>query len=230
MKRIAAFAPLLAIAIACGPDSEQDDPPSITDLECTEINDSQSLNGGVLLEDPCYQLSGSLLVTHGELSTAPGTIIRVDSVLTIQTTLFLAPGTTVLFEEGAGLNIDGGLLRADAGGSPDTPIRFIGSHQVSGHWQGLRFANTPAPAFNRLVNVEISHAARSTWATGSSVTRAIIFVDQGGRLELNDAHLSKSAHHGISITEGQLAGCTRVTFENIDRHHVYVGEDGQSCL
>lgn len=217
---------------ACGPEPQEEPEPEEEpdEFACLAIEESQRLNGGIELDEPCYELGGALLVTHGELSVAPGTTVTIDGIVTVKTALTVGPGTTFIFREGGGLDIDGGLLRADGSAEPENPIRFLGAHHVPGYWRGLRFANTPAPAFNRLVNVEIAHGGGELWIERKSSTKANLFVDEGGRVEINDSAVLDSGHHGISNMGGEIAGCENIYFDNIERHSAYAEEGSQTCF
>lgn len=81
----------------------------------------------------------------------------------------IEPGATIEFEEGLGINVQGGTLSAV--GTADDPVTFRGAEQIDTFWQGIQFIGTRS-ADNRLEQVTISHASNGSFSgagTGSLV-------------------------------------------------------------
>jgi len=81
---------------------------------------------------------------------------RVTSQLTVPagSTLTIMPGTTVFFDDGASLLVEG---RLDAQGTPDALIRFTRTPGAT-NWGGIRFNNTMAD--NRITYAVVEHSTR----------------------------------------------------------------------
>jgi len=81
---------------------------------------------------------------------------RVTSQLTVPagSTLTIMPGTTVFFDGGASLLVEGLL---DAQGTPDALIRFAHAPGAT-NWDGIRFNNTMAD--NRITYAIVQHSTR----------------------------------------------------------------------
>ena len=111
--------------------------------------------------------------------------IRTRLTVRGESTLEIAPGSTLLFPKHGGLNVvsDSTLL---AVGTDEASIHFRGREQERGHWRGLRFKDT-ASENNRLEYVIVEHGGSESWTT-SFVPR-----NHGGIVAIGaDTHLSIS--------------------------------------
>ncbi|MCA9263922.1 MAG: lamin tail domain-containing protein, partial [Planctomycetales bacterium] len=105
---------------------------------------------GVLTEDtyllpsgPAYRVTGDIVVPAG-------------------VTLTILPGTTLFFEDNAGIHIDGGQLTA--AGTPYEQIRFTRAPGSTGSWAGIQF--TDAMAENRIAHSIVEHAVTQDGMVG----------------------------------------------------------------
>lgn len=150
---------------------------------------------------------------------------EVEEAIPVESLLVIEPGTTVAFGRDAGLDVDGGLLEADAYDA--AAIHFVGARQNRGYWQGLRFRNTPDPDHNIMTNVEVLHGGSQRWDSNWSNSQANILVHDGGRLHIDHAYIADGDYHGISTRNAIVAGCDSLEYDNLYRHreHSYDGDD-----
>jgi len=141
-------------------------------------------------------------------------------------TLKIAPGTTVSFASGAGLQIDeGGIIEAI--GSADAPITLKGREDVPGFWKGLilyRAASTQ----NQLAHVIIESAGSSP-ATYASVTGAIT-VQSASRLRVTDSVLRKNKGYGIVLDGSELTTFSNNTLSDNTLGAAYTSVDSVGQL
>ncbi len=127
----------------------------IDTAKCQQLRDSTQLAppqlvAGVLTEDttmaPCstaYQLTGTLIVPAG-------------------VTLSILPGTTVFFDAGASIRVEGGRLLAE--GTLYEPLRFTRTPGTGGAWNGIQFVD--AATDNRLAYAVIEYGATADGMIG----------------------------------------------------------------
>ena len=158
--------------------------------------DPENVLSGRISEDRTL-LSGIAYIVEGEL--------RVSAELTIP------PGTRLLFEEGAELRIEsGGVLIA--AGTEEQPIRFRGTTQEPGWWNGIVFYGSTS-LNNTLEWVLIEHGGRE--AIHGSVVPANLVVGyslRDGRVRVENSTIRHSGGYGVAVHEnGTLTGWSNNT-------------------
>ncbi|MCA9200283.1 MAG: CotH kinase family protein, partial [Planctomycetales bacterium] len=128
-----------------------------------------------------YQQFGSLL-TQSQLSNvtltedavlgACGAAYRISGQLNVPAgvTLTIMPGTTLFFEEDAGLTVNGGRLVAE--GTAYETIRFTRSPSSVGSWQGIQFVETMQD--NRLRHAIVEHGVTEEGMVGLRSSQLLI--------------------------------------------------------
>ena len=122
--------------------------------------------------DGCYKILSRLTVSNGALLT-------------------VKPGSTILFNENAGLKIYGGALKS--AGTAKEPILFTGEHNTSGYWEGITFENSNNP------NNEIGYTTIE-YAGGNGRAALSVFPDGNQelcRLKLHNSTLKYSSSYGF---------------------------------
>ncbi|MEZ6120402.1 MAG: lamin tail domain-containing protein [Pirellulaceae bacterium] len=128
-----------------------------------------------------YQQFGSLqtnsqmnnvTLTEDTVLAACGAAYRISGQLTVPAgvTLTIMPGTTLFFEEDAGLTVDGGRLVAD--GTPYETIRFTRSPSSVGSWQGIQFVESMQD--NRLRHAIVEHGVTEEGMVGLRSSQLLI--------------------------------------------------------
>ncbi|RDV38222.1 hypothetical protein DV096_10435 [Bradymonadaceae bacterium TMQ3] len=131
--------------------------------------------------------------------------VRLSADIIVEGHLTLSPGSTFEAESDRNIDVSGGRLTADA--SSGDAIVFKGTEELSGYWQGLRFADSRFPD-NKLINVELINAGSDRW-TGNSDHQASLFIDGDSRVTVTDVTVTGSGLHGVFVgTGGELVGCT----------------------
>lgn len=144
---------------------------------------------------------------------------QFEQPVRIEGNVEIEPGTTLRFEQHAGLDVDTGLL--EAVGTIDRSIRFVGANQTRGYWRGIRFRNTTPSAFNRLDFAEILHAGSQRWVELWSNSQGNVLVHDGGRLIVDHTRFANGAYHGLTTRNSVVDGCTGLEFDNIHRHETH---------
>jgi len=131
----------------------------------------------------------------------------IDSPLTVNETLTLSRGTTMIFEAGARLsvNADGALI---AVGSQAEPILLTGAEQTPGFWGGLRYFFSSSPQ-NRLEHVVIEYGGSAT--NNDANLNADSTTSSPSRISVSNVVLRNSLDYGFSFDSGTLVSA----FENI---------------
>ena len=151
---------------------------SYTELS-EDITNNKTLDG-------CYKIMKRLSVSN-------------DALLTVK------PGSTILFNGGAGLNIYGGALKSV--GTPKEPILFTGEQKVSGYWEGITFENSNNP------NNEIGYTTIE-YAGGNGRAALSVFPDGNEelcRLKLYNTTLKHSSSYGFYFSHNAILD----RFENV---------------
>jgi hypothetical protein len=126
---------------------------------------------------------------------SPQTAWRVtgDVIVPAGSTLQILPGTTVFFDPGAGITVQGGRLIAE--GTRFNEVRFTLYPGATGTWDGLQFLNTMQD--NRL-----------TWAVleygGSATTNAGMVGLTGSNLLIDHAYFDHADHRRIRTENSSL--------------------------
>ena len=118
------------------------------------------------------------------VSSSPG----ITAALTLQ------PGVELAFEQAERFSVNSGGSLSAVGTQADT-IRFYGTQQTAGFWEGIEVSSTSTS--NELSYVEIAHAGGSGWAG--------LWVWSGGSMEVTHSLIRNSATVGVN-NAGSLAG------------------------
>lgn len=216
--------PPLAL-ISCAAD---DDPgPRRAENPCQIFKEEDQLPPDTTLDEGCFELQGLHRISQGRLTVGSDATLylRQEGGLQINSELLLQPGAKLLFERDAGLDINQGVLIAK--GTSEEPVILRGTHEVAGHWQGLRIIHSPRQS--ELSHVELRHGASLRWRDRLGASRANLFIDEGGLASLNHVLIKDSGHMGLSIQDGTLTTCEALTFSNIGHHHLYPAEIRELC-
>ena len=173
MKRtgfLKAFLLSLSVFALMGCNSDtKDTTPQNTCSSYTELTEDITADKTL---DGCYKILSRLTVSNGALLT-------------------VKPGSTILFNENAGLKIYGGALKS--AGTAKEPILFTGEHNTSGYWEGITFENSNNP------NNEIGYTTIE-YAGGNGRAALSVFPDGNQelcRLKLHNSTLKYSSSYGF---------------------------------
>jgi hypothetical protein len=149
---------------------------------------------------------------------------RVAGRVGIEARLTIAPGSSLAFEQGVGLDVrSNGQLTVDA--ADGEAVRMVGVEQQQGYWQGVRFVDT-ASENNLLVNVDVLHAGSDPWREGEPHSQAAIYLQGASRLDVAEASIRASGFHGLSVTgDSEVVGCSGVEFANNAEPAVWRGDE-----
>lgn len=213
--RVASLAVMGSLAlIACGPGAGSElepmdevipDEPEVVDeptaTTCPgegeiELYD-EDVNGGVTLAGACYRIHRTLTVDDG--------------------TLVIERGSTLVFDQGAGLAVsDRGGLHAE--GSEDEPIIMTGFEEIPGYWKGVSFTESMS-ADNELSHVTIEFAGSSAW-TGIETHGGGLFLDGNTGLRLSNSTLRDNAISGVSLSLSGVQDQVDITANNFEGNAV----------
>lgn len=131
---------------------------------------------------------------------AIGVPYRSSSTITLDTTLTLAEGLTIMFEQGVGIQvIDEGRLTAV--GSSENPITLTGVEEQRGFWKGIRYRDTRS-SDNTLDYVVLEYAGSDQWH-GGDISRGGIFAEGNGvALSVSNSTFRENAQAGI-VADGR---------------------------
>lgn len=117
----------------------------------------------------------------------------------------------------------GGSLHAV--GTPNDPITFTGAEALPGHWKGLHVLS--ASANNELQHVVLSYGGSSPF-NGNPDADGGLFVE--GTMRVSNSEIAESSGHGVVVwADGQLLGCTGMSFTNNAKLDVFVHPQGFSA-
>ncbi len=138
----------------------------------------------------------------------------------------IEPGTTLIFEQGHGIQVEeGGSLTADAGDGDQ--ITFTGAEENNGYWKGIAYYTLSSD--NVLNNVVIEHGGSGSHQSGDKSKANVFLRGSTGpesTVAIDDSTIRGSGNHGIRIQEdSELSSCTNVTFENNEGYDVSL-DDG----
>jgi len=137
------------------------------------------------LEDSCYNVVGNINVPSATLLT-------------------IKEGTTLFFQEGTQLKVNGALRAVgefatleDNGSikTPSKPIRFTAVHPINGYWDGIYIYDSNDPR-NELNNIIIEYAG------GNNV--AALNVDGTSRLNIKNSTIQYSGSDGFAIGSNNI--------------------------
>lgn len=119
---------------------------------------------------------------------------RVTSTIDVEAQVVIEPGSTFVFEDGAGIQVrSDGRLRAE--GTPGQEIIFSAEEPIPGYWRGIRYGGTNS-THNVLRNVIIEYAGSGHWRRGRRGGPANLTV-HGARLEIEDIVLQHGGAAGL---------------------------------
>lgn len=154
---------------------------------------------------------------------------RIDKEVRVRADWTLTPGTTLEFNQGAGIFVDSsGTLTADAADADR--IQFVPppGETARGAWKGIGFADTRSSK-NTFKNVDILYAGGIPW-TGNSNHRGAIYL-KDSLISLSDVKIAGSARYGIVTWTDSTAvePCDDVTFED-NADDDLSGDGLEACL
>ncbi len=137
------------------------------------------------------QLTGGTLEQDTTLAPC-GPAYRITSPLIVPTgvTLTVLPGTTLFFDTGAGIRVEGGRLLAE--GTTLAPIRFTRPPGSNATWNGIQLIDTALE--NRL-----SHAVLEYAVTGDGMVGL-----EGSRIEIHDSTFDNTDRFRIRSVNSSL--------------------------
>lgn len=171
---------------------------------------------GVLTEDNTFEgesyiklLGGTITDTH--TWAALSIPYRAFGQIVVEGELTISPGTTVEFAQDVGMNVDTGVLVADASGNDE--ITFTSADEaISGYWRGIAFTASRSTR-NKIANASVLYAGSSKWHGGDR-SRAAIFLQDLSALALEDVTIDSSGSYGISADDGTTINPCDVTITN----------------
>jgi len=155
---------------------------TINDITCANLYDYI----GSTTIDTDTTLSGCWLVNNYFYINAPSG--QAAALLSIQ------PGTTMLFGNSAGFNIQGNGAMS-ALGAADKPILFSGSVKAENAWKGVQYTFS-ADARNELAHVVIEYAGISVNGSAN-----LMVFGQGTQLKVRDSVLRNSGSYGFDFSD-----------------------------
>ena len=123
--------------------------------------------------DGCYKITRNLLR------------ISEEALLTIK------PGSTILFIEDGGINVDGAL---NAVGTIEKPILFTGQQKTAGYWSGINFRGSNDTR-NEIAYATIEYAGDNNY--GALNLRGDSYG--ANRLKLSNTLIQHSSSHGFNF-------------------------------
>jgi spore coat protein CotH len=110
-------------------------------------------------------------ITEDTIWTSQDGPYRISGELTVPSgvTLTILPGTTVFFEQNAGITINGTLI---AEGTQNNLIRFTRTPGLSGTWSGLQFADSAGD--NRIINAVLEYGQTNNGMIGMVNSRLLV--------------------------------------------------------
>ncbi len=124
-----------------------------------------------------------------------GTVSMEDGAV-----LTIAPGTTLVFDEDAGVDTYGTNAALYAVGSASEPITFTARQHVKGYWSGILYNDTDNPK-NVLRYVVIEYGGGPDYLGDESGNVMVSSTGNASsqRLEVKDCTIRNSARYGISV-------------------------------
>lgn len=126
--------------------------------------------------------------------------------------LIIEPGTTIQFEAGAGLAVDGtGSITAE--GTASQPITLMGENSNDiGSWKGVYIGSNNVK--NRLEYVTIKGGGSEEFNSNGEKANIVLYA--GGKVAINNCIIENSAAFGINsnYTDGEITSCMGNAFNN----------------
>ena len=184
---LGSFALLAGLSTGCAGciDTGEDNQENITNQDapdpdtCTD-RAGNDISGGVTLNGGCYNITGSIRITSGHLE--------------------IAPGTTLYFASGQGLEItqDGSI---SAVGTAENPIRLYGREALRGYWKGVSLRGIPSTN-NELEHLHIAHAGSERWQSTQPRSQAGLVVrGDNTRVRIENLTLRHNQEVGLGIVD-----------------------------
>lgn len=111
--------------------------------------------------------------------------------LTLNAALTIEPGVTLRFDAGTRLIVGTGGSIIAVGTEADT-IRFLGTQDVAGHWDGIDVETTSTD--NQLTYVEVANGGSGGWAD--------VYVSSSGRIAIAHSLIRASATSAVEVASG----------------------------
>lgn len=135
--------------------------------------------------------------------------------------LTILPGTRIVADAGASLDIRGGSIRAV--GTSTGPIVFSALNPVRGAWRGIRI-DSPSTA-NELAWVTVAHAGGSAFS-GPGATPANLYVEAFAQVRVSNSSFEESAAVGMNANgSAELPGFSSNRFVRNDDVGLRLGSD-----
>lgn len=150
-------------------------------------------------DSPCSAKLSSNVVVDTTISDSC-TLVTTDVSVQANATLTIMPGVTLVFQSGAGLNIQetGALV---AIGTQAKPILFTGQQQTPGYWTGIQYT------FSNNVKNELDHATVEFGGAARNGTANVVMFGSTvspSRLKIRNSKLSDSSGYGFEFDEGSI--------------------------
>jgi len=150
---------------------------------------------------------------------AAGVPYRIEDIIDIQADVTINPGASLEFISGARIDIESGTNGGslNAVGTQADSIKFIGTNNVQGHWDGIRF-RTKSDS-NLLEYCVISDGGR-----GGDARNGNIDIWSNGGVTVKHSSIRNSAANGVVYShDGEFTGSDN-TYSNITLEEVYYNE------
>lgn len=182
----------LTLLIAC---SDPSDPKETDPGADTGDSTTTTTTTPVACDEGPAELSGMYV---GDLVLLAGCTYEVHEALTTTGLVTVEPGVEVVFDDGLGWDVQGGI---DAEGTSDAPIRLHGASGGTGTWPGISLASGASHALRHVV---VDGAGYGTsYEDVRYATGALLVVD-GATALLDDVTITRSTGWGLDL-EGDLA-------------------------
>lgn len=176
-RRLATLVAMALVASACGgPDDDDSPAPCVSPTELTQ----ESVGNGGRIEKGCYTVGARLAIKGGQLE--------------------IAPGTSIVFAQDAGLSVESGGSLSAVGTATDR-IFLTGAEKTRGYWRGLYFYESNS-SNNKLEHVVLSHGGSGTWHGGSESRGGIFIRGSNTRLSVSNSTFTDNAQAAIVADGG----------------------------
>lgn len=168
------------LAIGCGSSGSEDSDGD--SRSCITIESSDELIGGASLDDDCYEIATLLTVDDGAIA------IHAD--------------TTLYFNEGAGLSIEGSA-RLDVSAGAETPAVLRGDESQRGRWRGI-YLGSPGP--HHIEGLHLHDAGGDNWAGQPHLARGgIVIGSDDATVEVVDSHFENNEYAAITSATAEAS-------------------------
>ncbi|WP_456410423.1 hypothetical protein [Oceanithermus sp.] len=132
-------------------------------------------------------------------------------------TLTIAPGTTLIFDQDAGLEAYGQASAIRAEGTASEPITFTAKQHVKGYWAGLHF-NDSNSTNNVLRYVVVEYGGSTNTFLGADDYGNIVVSSAGNasqqQITIEDSTIQYSASWGISVAQETIFTINGVSYND----------------